>query len=185
MQQSRYTASCGAECGAEHFDPRPFIVPVRFAVRIGIRAYPDAGNVIETHEHAGDFKDSFSSGFLTVLQKTSPATQQPMGLENRFDCHFSLQQKLIAMSRTPTLARILLRRLWRPHPLPTYGWSGLSFWASYRFCRPRQLKPKTQVTCKTRKRKPKKRSKSVTSSQQKTPREGVSPRVFPKTLSRF
>src|SRR5438445_442442 len=73
-----------------------------------IRLYDDAGDVIETHEHAGDFKDSFSSGFLTVLQKTSPATQQPMGLENRFDCHSSLQQKLIAMSRTPTLVRKML-----------------------------------------------------------------------------
>src|SRR6266542_2856067 len=74
-----------------------------------IRVYDEAGNVMETQEQAGDFKDSFSSGFLTVLQKTSPATQQPMGLENRFDCHSSLQQKLIAMSRTPTLVRKLLR----------------------------------------------------------------------------
>jgi hypothetical protein len=93
-----------------------------------IRVYDAAGNVIETHEHKGDFKDSFSSGFLTVLQKTSPATQQPMGLENRFDCHFSLQQKLIAMSRTPTLVRKLLRlkimsnstliRIWTPTLFP-------------------------------------------------------------------
>ena len=93
-----------------------------------IRVYDDAGDVIETHEHAGDFKDSFSSGFLTVLQKTSPATQQPMGLENRFDCHSSLQQKLIAMSRTPTLVRKLLRlkimsnstliRIWTPTLFP-------------------------------------------------------------------
>ena len=93
-----------------------------------IRLYDDAGDVIETHEHAGDFKDSFSSGFLTVLQKTSPATQQPMGLENRFDCHSSLQQKLIAMSRTPTLVRKLLRlkimsnstliRIWTPTLFP-------------------------------------------------------------------
>jgi 2-iminobutanoate/2-iminopropanoate deaminase len=35
MQQSRYTASRGAECSAEHFEPRPLIVPVRFAVTIG------------------------------------------------------------------------------------------------------------------------------------------------------
>jgi len=93
-----------------------------------IRVFDEAGDVIETHEHAGDFKDSFSSGFLTVLQKTSPATQQPMGLENRFDCHSSLQQKLIAMSRTPTLVRKLLRlkimsnstliRIWTPTLFP-------------------------------------------------------------------
>jgi len=93
-----------------------------------IRVYDEAGNVMETQEQAGDFKDSFSSGFLTVLQKTSPATQQPMGLENRFDCHSSLQQKLIAMSRTPTLVRKLLRlkimsnstliRIWTPTLFP-------------------------------------------------------------------
>jgi hypothetical protein len=35
-----------------------------------IRVYDDAGNVIETHEHAGDFKepsDSFFSSQATIL----------------------------------------------------------------------------------------------------------------------
>ncbi len=157
-----------------------------------IRVYDDAGDVIETHEHAGDFKDSFSSGFLTVLQKTSPATQQPMGLENRFDCHSSLQQKQIRLpffpateancheshsnSGSETASSQDYVQLHSDSHLDSY------FVSTHK---PRQLKPKTRVTCKTRKRKPKKRSKSVTSSQQKTPREGVCPRVFPRTLSRF
>jgi len=51
---------------------------------------------------------SFSSGFLTVLQKASPATQQLMALENKFIAMFPFNRKLIAMSRSPTLARKLL-----------------------------------------------------------------------------
>jgi hypothetical protein len=79
--------------------------------RAVIRVYDEMTNVIETHEHIVRFQgtvDSFSSGFLTALQKASPATQQLMILENKFIAMFSLEQKLIAMSRTPTLARKLL-----------------------------------------------------------------------------
>ena len=34
-----------------------------------IRVYDDAGNVIETHEHAGEFKECWRSAALPMVQK--------------------------------------------------------------------------------------------------------------------
>jgi hypothetical protein len=44
----------------------------------------------------------FLDGFTKKLR------QQLMAFENKIHCYVSLQQKLIAMSRTPTVARKLL-----------------------------------------------------------------------------